>query len=180
MNRGRSIEKIRQYPLGDDDLRHILGDDISIHNYPELEGMNSINQLFDAKGRAILLFPNASPTVGHWTALLRRRDGSIEFFDPYGDPPESAKGGLSRSKLEAFDIETPELTRLLKASGRPVYYNTYPFQKDRADVATCGRHAAVRLLYAPLTLDQYADTLDKSGYAPDDFVSGVTFDKIKK
>ncbi len=179
MNRGRSIEKIRQYPLGDDDLRRVLGDDIAIHNYPDLERMTSADQLFDARGRAILLFPNASPTVGHWTALLRRPEG-IEFFDPYGEPPEAAKGGMSRARLESLDIESPHLTRLLRASGRPVFYNTYPFQKDRADVATCGRHAAVRLLYAPMSLDEYAATLDASGYAPDDFVSGVTYDKIKK
>jgi hypothetical protein len=179
MQRGRSIEKIRQYPLGDDDLRALLGPDIPIHNYPDLEGMTSVNDLFDEKGRAVLLFPNASPTVGHWTALIRRPDG-IEFFDPYGDAPEEQKGGMSASRLSALDIERPELTRLLKASGKPVYYNTYPFQKTRADIATCGRHAAVRLLYAPYSLDDYAAIVDKSGYSPDDFVSGVTFNKIHK
>lgn len=180
MNRGRSIEKIRQYPLGDDDLRRLLGEDIAIHNYPALEHMSSIDELFDPKGRAILLFPNASPTVGHWTGLLRHPDGSIEFFDPYGDAPEEQKGGMTRAHLEALDIETPELTRLLRGSGRPVFYNTYPFQKTRKDIATCGRHVAVRMLYAPLSIDEYAKVLNESGYAPDDFVSGVTFNKIHK
>jgi hypothetical protein len=179
MERGQSIDKIRQYPLGDDDLKRLLGSDVAIHNYPDLESMTSINQLFDSKGRAILLFPNAAPTVGHWTGLINRPEG-IEFFDPYGDPPEKQKGGMSRQRLEALDIASPDLTRLLKASGKPVYYNTYPFQKDKASIATCGRHVAVRMLYAPNTLDEYAAIVDESGYAPDDFVSGVTFNKIRK
>jgi hypothetical protein len=180
MNRGRAIDKIRQYPLGDDDLRRLLGGDIAIHNYPALEDMATIDDVFDAKGRAVLLFPNASPTVGHWTGLLSRPDGSIEFFDSYGDAPEKQKGGLSRERLEAFDIESPHLMRLLRASGRPVFYNTHPFQKSRGDIATCGRHVAVRLLYAPHSLDEYADIVAKSGYAPDDFVAGVTYNKIHK
>jgi hypothetical protein len=170
---------MRQYPLSDADLRRLLGSDIAIHNYPELSSMTDINQLFDDKGRAILLFPNAGPFSGHWTALINR-PGGIEFFDPYGEAPEAQKGGMSRSRLEQLDIDRPDLTRLLKASGKPVFYNTHPFQKDGANIATCGRHAAVRLFYAPHSLDEYAKILDASGYAPDDFVVGVTYDKIGK
>jgi len=141
--------------------------------------MSSIDDLFDDKGRAILLFPNNGPTSGHWTALIRRPD-SIEFFDSYGDAPEQQKGGMSHSRLEQLDIDRPDLTRLLKASGKPVYYNTYPFQRESPNIATCGRHAAVRLFYAPYPLDEYAKLLDESGYAPDDFVVGLTYDKLGK
>jgi hypothetical protein len=178
MERG-GIAKVKQYPLGDDDIRKLLGEDISIHTYPQLAEMRSIKELFDSKGRAILLFPNASPTMGHWCCLINKTDG-IEFFDPYGEAPEDQKDGLSKSRLEQLNIDRPTLTALLKASGRPVFYNTHQFQQDKGSVATCGRHCAVRLLYAPYSLDKYNAIIKSSGLSPDDFVAGVTYDKLRK
>ncbi len=173
------LGRIRQYPLSDDDLRRLLGSNIKIQTYPQLADYDSIDEVFDDLGRGILLFPNASPTMGHWTCLIKRPN-KIEFFDPYGEAPEDQKDGMSKSRLEALDIERPYLTRLLRASGKPVFYNTHAFQKDRASIATCGRHCAVRLLYGPFTLDKYKKTIDKSGMSPDDFVSAVTYDALKK
>ena len=178
MERG-GIGKIKQYPLSDDDIRRLLGA-VKIQTYPALGEMESISQPLDDKGRGILLFPNASPTMGHWTCLIDR-GSSIEFFDPYGDPPDTAqKEGLSKSRLEMLDIEHPYLTKLLRASGKPVYYNNYAFQEDKGSIATCGRHCVVRLLYAPFSLDRYKAVIDESGMKPDDFVSALTYNMLKK
>jgi hypothetical protein len=177
MSKG-GLARVKSYALSDSDIRKILGD-VSIIPYPELEHMSSIDECFDEKGRCIVFFPNASPTVGHWCCMIRKPK-SIEFFDPYGDPPEAQKAGLSEAHKEALDIDEPVLMRLLRASKLPVYYNTFPFQKDRSDVATCGRHCVVRLLYAPYSLDKYASIIKKSGMSPDDFVSGLTYDKLRK
>jgi hypothetical protein len=178
MERG-GIAKVKQYPLSDSDIRQILGDDIRIITYPELGELSSIDQAFDAKGRCVLLVPNASPTMGHWCAMIKRKDG-IEFFDPYGDAPEDQKEGLSQSRLEALDIDQPYLTKLLRASGKPVHYNTKAFQVDKASVATCGRHAISRLLYAPYSIDEYDKCVRSSKLSPDDFVSGLTYNALKK
>jgi hypothetical protein len=175
-----SIKKVRQYPLGDDDLRKLLGNDIKIWNYPQLKDLSSAEEMFDDKGRAILLFPNVSPTSGHWTALINKPD-HIEFFDSYGDAPDTEqKGGMSGGRLEQLDIERPDLTQLLRASGKPVFYNRHPFQSSSPNVATCGRHCVARLLYAPYSLDKYGAIIKKSKMNPDDFVSGLTYDKIRK
>jgi len=173
------IAKVRKYALSDGDIRKLLGDDIAIHNYPDLEGMRSADELFDSKGRAILLYPNSSPTSGHWVALLKR-PGRIEFFDPYGDAPDHQNDGLPTAYLKTLDVDRPHLTRLLRAAGKPVFYNRHAFQKESPNVATCGRHAAVRLLYAPYSLAQYKKVLDSAGMAPDDFVSGVTYERLRK
>jgi hypothetical protein len=77
-------------------------------------------------------------------------------------------------------VDRPHLTRLLRAAGKPVFYNRHAFQKENPNVATCGRHAAVRLLYAPYSLAQYKKVLDSAGMAPDDFVSGVTYERLRK
>ena len=173
------IAKVRRYALSDTDIRRLLGSDIAIHNYPDLERMSSIDELFDAKGRAILLYPNSGPTSGHWVALLRR-PGRIEFLDSYGDAPDTQNDELPTAYLKTLDADRPHLTRLLRASGLPVYYNRHKFQKESPDVATCGRHAATRLLYAPYSLAKYKSIIDKSGMSADDFVSGVVYSLLGK
>jgi hypothetical protein len=175
----RDTKKVVSYALSDGDIKQMLGEDISVIAYPQLEHMDDIDQCFDRKGRCIVLYLRDSPTSGHWICLIRRHD-SIEFFDPYGEAPEEQKQGLSRSRLEALDMEQPFLTALMKKKGIPVHYNTHPFQKLRNDIATCGRHCVVRLAYKSLPIEKYAAMIRKSGLSPDEFVSGVTFKAIGK
>jgi hypothetical protein len=175
-----SIKKVHQYPLGDDDIRKMLGNDIKIWNYPQLKKLSNAEELFDEKGRAILLFPSFSPTSGHWTCLINKPD-HIEFFDSYGDAPDTEqRGGMSKGRLEQLDVAHPHLTKLLRASGKPVFYNNHAFQSESPNVANCGRHCVVRLLYAPYSLDKYGGIIKKSGMSADDFVSGLTYDKLRK
>lgn len=174
-----SLEEVKDYPLSDGDIRTILGDDIRIMTYPELKHMRSIDECFDKKGRCIILFLTSSPTEGHWCCMLKKKRG-IEFFDPYGEKPEAQKDGVPKGRLEQLDERQPYLTKLLRASGRPVFYNTHDFQKDSADINTCGRHCVVRCLYGPYSIQKYKRIIDSSGLSPDDFVSGITYDKLRK
>jgi len=170
---------VKEYPLSDDDIRKILGSNIKIWNYPQLKKMKSIHDMFDNKGRAILLFPNTSPTSGHWCCLINYKN-KVEFYDPYGDAPEQQKGGMTPQRLEALDIDHPDLTRLLRTAQKPVYYNTHQFQKSGRNIATCGRWCCCRLLYSSKSLPYFKGVVDKSGMNPDDFVSGLTYDWLKK
>jgi hypothetical protein len=163
------MEKVQAHALSDSEIRKILGP-VNILTNRQLGGMRSADDLFDSKGRCIMLYTPHDPTSGHWICLIRKPD-HIEYFDSYGDKPDIA---------DDLNGQPPLLTQLLKAAGMPVFYNTRQFQKERGDVATCGRHVVCRLLYAPKCLDQYATAIAKSGLSPDDFVSGLTFDKLRK
>lgn len=175
----RALVKVRQYPLSDSDIRNVLGPDIKIWNYPQLEKLDSIFDMFDRKGRAILLYPNSGPSCGHWTCLLLKKDG-IHYFDPYGEKPEEPKDDVPEELQERWGIENPFISRLLRNSGVDVFCNSHKFQEENQNIATCGRHCCVRLLYAPYSLEQYARIIKKSGLNADDFVSGVVYDKIRK
>jgi hypothetical protein len=180
MNAGqKALKKVKAYPLSDDDIRKVLGVTIKIWNYPNLENLESVDDLFDEQGRAILLYPNNGPMSGHWCCLMNRKNG-IEYFDSYGNCPEEPKSEVPQDKLEEWNCDRPFLTRLLKGSGKKVWYNHHTFQVSKGDVATCGRHCCSRLLYAPFSLEKYAGILKKSGLSPDDFVCGLTADKLKK
>ena len=173
------LGEIKSYPLSDDDIRKILGRDIKILTYADLAKLKDIRQAFDSKGRCILLYLTMSDTSGHWVCMLNRGN-SIEYFDPYGDAPNHALKTISAEERQEYGEERPYLTDLMKASGMPIYYNTYPFQKDKTDVNTCGRHSVMRCLYAPYSLDKYKSIMDGSGMTPDNFVSALTVQKLGK
>lgn len=173
------LGEVKSYPLSDADIRKILGKDIKIMTYADLANLRNIRQAFDSKGRCILLYLTQSETSGHWVCMLNKGD-HIEYFDPYGDAPNSALKTITPEERQEYGEEQPYLTDLMKASGMPVYYNTHPFQKDKADVNTCGRHSVMRCLYAPYSLEKYKKAMDASGMSPDNFVSALTVQKLGK
>jgi len=175
----KGLGKLKSYPLSDADIRRILGSGIKIITYPDLNKMSDISQAFDKKGRCIMLYLTENSSTGHWTCMLNKPSG-IEFFDPYGNPPDYVLQELPMEQREELGEAQPILTELLKASGKPVYYNSYGFQKDKADVNTCGRHSVVRCLYDTKSLDEYKKIMDTSGMSPDNFVSALTANSIKK
>ena len=163
------MKKVQAHPLSDAEIRRLLGD-VSILTNRQLGSVSHIDDMFDARGRCIMLYTPHDPESGHWVGMRRKPDHT-EYFDSYGDRPDTA---------DDLNGQPAMLTKLMKAAGIPVIYNTRQFQKERGDVATCGRHVVCRLLYAPKTLDQYAKAIDKSGLSPDDFVSGLTYDKLRR
>jgi len=176
-----NYETIEEYPLGDDDIRKILGNNINIIAYPELDNYNDVDEIFDDQNRVIILFLTTDKNTGHWLCLHKDKQDNIFYFDPYGEGIDKNKKWLTRSKLEELNQDKISLLRLLKnTANNGVYYNTYDFQDDRKGINTCGRHCCVRLLYKDLDLDDYYDMIKKSNLTPDQFVSKITFNIIKK
>jgi hypothetical protein len=174
-----NYKELAEYPLGDDDLRKILGDKISIIAYPDLEKVEYIDDIFDEFGRCILLLLTLNDHSGHWLAL--HKDGDhIHFFDPYGETISAEKKWIGKEKLKQLGQDKPLLMNLLKNSGLKVYYNAYPFQIDKTDINTCGRHCCVRLLYKNLNLDEYYNLIQETNITPDEFVTNITYEILKK
>jgi hypothetical protein len=172
-------EEVIEYALSDSDLRKLLGDDIKIVIYPELENVNDIEEVFDNKGRCMVLFLTENENTGHWLCL--HLDGEeIHYFDPYGNGVDKNRSWLSRAKLIELNEDQPFLRKLLLQSGKKVYYNDFPFQEDRNDINTCGRHCATRLLYKDLDLDDYYNMIKESNLTPDEFVSNITYEILNK
>jgi hypothetical protein len=169
------MDEIKAYPLSNSDIEEILGP-TKVFTYPDLADIENWEDAFDDQGRCVLLFLTEDRQTGHWIGLIRN-DTTIEYFDPYGEPPEGDKKWLSKEKLRQLDEVQPYLTQLLRASGRRVYYNQHQFQSDRSDVNTCGRWVVSRLLLRKKTLPQFYKYVMKGAgdSKPDDFVSALTF-----
>jgi hypothetical protein len=174
------LRKIRAYPLSNDDIQAILEPDTKILTYPDFGRMTSIEEAFDPLGRCIFLFLTESPTSGHWLTMFQRKGGDIEYFDSYGDKPEAQREWLSDEQLEQLGQSQPYLWKLLKASGRRVFYSPVQYQKDRADVNTCGRWAVARLICKDMSNHEFHTLVSKSGYKPDDWVALFTYEMLGK
>lgn len=173
------MEDAVAYALSDDDIRSLLGGSIRITTYPDLEKCQRIDDLFDKYGRAILFVPQQNEQQGHWTSLIKKK-GMIEFFDPYGEPPEAQKDTIDDYQLEKMKMAEPLLAELLTDNPYKIIYNKVQLQKLADDVNTCGRHAVCRLLYAKYPLEKYRDIIKRSGMSPDEFVVKLTYDELGK
>jgi hypothetical protein len=174
-----TLQEAKAYPLGDDDINKILEPDTHIFTYPYLKQVKDIDEIFDPYGRAMMLYLTENENTGHWVCLIRRPD-EIEFFDPYGEPIDKQLTWNGKGKRMELEQDRPLLSKLLREKGLPVIYNKTKFQKVDDDIATCGRHCVIRLLFKDKTLPQYGEMIKKSGMTPDEFVTRTTYDLLGK
>lgn len=174
------IREIADYPLSDDDIQLLLHPDTNILTYPMLKDVENIDDILDEKGRCIILYLTENKNTGHWVCLLKQPNNTLEFFDPLGSGIDEQFKFIPKEQRIKLNQTRPFLTNLLKKSGYKVIMNRYPFQKDISTIATCGRHCVSRLVHQHLTLPNYYKMIMKSGLSPDEFVSRLTFSKLKK
>ena len=66
-----SIIKLIATPLGDDDIRKILGNETKIIKYSELSKFNDLDELLpNEKDYCIILYEHKL-NEGHWVAILK-------------------------------------------------------------------------------------------------------------
>ena len=177
------LSKLSQ-PLSSVQIKSELPSGIPIHIYQDLKKYTSLDQVLGKKGAAVLLYPGESDHNGHWVTVFKNINEKgkpiVEFFDPYGEPPDAQKDGISKNQLEKMRMEHPDLTRLLEESGCHVIFNKVQLQKLANDVQTCGRHAVCRLLYYKMPIQKDRQMIQKSGMNPDEFVVTKTYNNLGK
>lgn len=178
---GGRAEDIKSYSLSDSDMKKVIPT-LRIISYPDLLKAQSLDDVLDEKGRLMLLYLTEDQNTGHWVCLLKRKGTDVvEYFDPYGGyGPDGESEWLSADELEEFGQDTKQLSKLIRNSPYKLVVNKTPFQKDKSDNNTCGRHCLCRLYMKHLSLPEYTKLLKNSGVSPDDFVSGFTYNLIGK
>lgn len=178
------LAKIKAYALSNTDIDAILDPDTKVFSYPEFNTMDDIRNAFDQLGRCVFLFLTTSPTSGHWLCMFMRK-GHIEYFDSYGERPDAQRAWLSKDMLDELDESEPTLTRLLRDSHIPVFYNTYAYQTDKNDINTCGRWCVARLILKDLSNLQFynavkQDMKERGLKSMDDWVAIFTAEILGK
>lgn len=176
-----TMAKATGYPISEEDAQKMIPS-LQIMTYPDLLDKTTIDEVLDEKGRLLLLYLTRSRTNGHWVCLLKRRGTKVvEYFDPYGGyKPDGEGKWLTQSQLREFGQASKHLTYLLQNSPYKVLSNHFHFQKEADDMNTCGRHCLTRLYFKHLSLPKYIKLVKSTGLAPDDFVTGFTYNLIGK
>lgn len=172
-------KQLQDYALSDGDIEQALGTKVHIYN-PDLYNIDHIDELFDKKGRAVILYLTNSHSSGHWVGLLKKGK-TIHYFDPYGGyRPDGERVWLSNEKLRELGQKTPRLSELLKDSPYKVTYNPYAYQSSEFNNNTCGRHVISRLFLHDLDEDEYRDLLRRTRLDPDEYVIRLTYALLGK
>ena len=179
------------YSLTDVDIERCLPG-IKVWLYPDLAHVNSLDEILDLKGRAVILFLTTSDTAGHWvglwkdsrTRLSRKPDqrevagtvGScVHYFDSYGKMrPDDEQKWLSQQMRKRLKETKPLLTNLIKKGGYKTQVNPIQYQGHQDWNNECGRHVVSRLFFHTDSDTKYKTRIAKSGMSPDDFVLTLT------
>jgi hypothetical protein len=178
---GGKMPEIASYSLSETDIQKMIPT-LKIIPYPDLLHARSIDDVLDQKGRLMLLYLTQDENTGHWVCLLKYRNSNIiEYFDPYGNyKPDGESKWLSSQKLKELGQASKKLTQLLEDSPYEIKSNAFPFQTDKINMNTCGRHCTTRLYFKHLRLPDYIKLVKSTGLLADDFVSAFTYNLIGK
>jgi hypothetical protein len=169
------FERIQDYSLSNDDVEQIVGP-IRFIKYGDLDD-ETYESIFRKRDQVVILFLTKSDSYGHWLALLKHPGDVVEVFDSYGLSVDGNRRWLTLAKNEQWDQRDPQILDLLKGHCK-IVYNDRELQGD--GVNTCGRHVAVRIMNSDMDLKRYYKLIEDSGKSADDFVTIVTYQKIKR
>lgn len=137
--------KAKQKPLSPQEIYEIAKVPFKTMKYSEFAHKKHIDDCFNDHDDVLIIYESI-PQYGHWCALHRNKDKSINFFDSYGfddfDTHELTKTPNGKFKTEN-NMDFPYLLKLLYDSNRRIEYNDFQFQKHGPKINTCGRWCAL-------------------------------------
>lgn len=161
--------------LSGQDVRSMLSFDpdkrVEILRYPDFSKYNSILDIIpNTKDWVIvILYPfQLDGRTGHWCCLSDDRNGTLTFFDSYGEM-------IDGHALAGFHYPLKKLLLDYIDQGNTVEYNSLPLQSESKGVNTCGRWVCCwSLLSTYMTVDEFGHAVEQichsEGISPDEFV----------
>lgn len=157
--------------LSDKQILRLVNGNANIVLYPNLYKYKSIDQLLSPYNACFILF-ESRPYFGHWCALIKIDNKTIEFFNPYGGYPDDGLKYIPEDFRKISNQDYPYLSYLMINSPYDLSYNEYVFQKHGKNIRTCGRWSAMRIILKDLTLKEFTKIfLNKNG---DEMITRLT------
>jgi hypothetical protein len=176
------LRKAIEDPLSDDDIKYLTRNKCNIMKYEELAHCETLDQVLKPHGACILLY-ETEKNFGHWVALIKNPGGKkdvVEFFDSYGMAPDEELKMIPQYFRATSAQNFPHLTQLINESPYQVQFNDIDFQEEIKNVNTCGRWAAMRVIWRNISLDKFQDFLLNQRISPDEYVAAMTMDTMDR
>ena len=155
-----NYNKLQSYELSNVDIKKILGKNINIIPYPQLNNYSSLQSCMRNNDMFVLFFETTNSTTGHWQCMFN--NGTYNFWDSYGLKPSGDKSYIQKNILIQLKEIQPYLPNLLNTglkNGLNIIYNKNDYQSWSGDVSTCGRHVCTRLLNKHMNEQEYYNYL---------------------
>jgi|TARA_R110001592_G_scaffold157146_1_gene387939 hypothetical protein len=170
------IAEAENIELSGADLKAITKQETNILAYHELEKYDSLKEFLGKDNCCIILYETQENRGHYCCVFLRPEDENVvEFFDPYGNPPDS------QLKFASYNLKfgNPYLTHFLnkwKNNGGKVVYNDTKLQDWKPHINTCGRWCSTRILLKKQNIETFVDLFTKNRFYRGDFwVSALTY-----
>ena len=148
------LSKYEDIALSDKEVLKLVNGRANLILYPELHKYKTLDQILEPYGACILLY-ESKPKFGHWCCIFKVNDNLVEYFNPYGGPPDNSLEHISINFRLISNQYHPHLSYLMYNSNYQLSYNEYNFQKYGRDIKTCGRWVCIRLLFRDYSLHYF-------------------------
>jgi len=142
------IERIGK-SLTDEDLTRYLGGSIgeNIIKYSSLKDYKSITDLLPSDKSYKIILIEDDINKGHWVLALRM-NGTVEFFNSYGEPVDKQKSMIGECKNALLGQTKNYLSKLFRSRPKDIKYvwNDKALQRQKEGINTCGRWVILRIL----------------------------------
>lgn len=155
------MEYHKSIALSDKDVLKLVEHKARIVTYSELKNYKTLDELLYPYGAVFLLY-ETRPNFGHWTAIIRLDENTVEFFDPYGTELDGQLKNIDKDFRKETDQDYPYLTKLFIESPYNLTESEKKFQKLAPGINTCGRWTALRIVFRDLPLKKFAKIFDNS------------------
>jgi hypothetical protein len=168
------ILKAEDFDLSDSDILRITDNKTKIYLYSDLEQFDNIDEILEPYGCCVILY-QLEQNVGHWICLIKNKNDTLEFFDPYGLSIDEELKYSEFNLRRHGGVVTPHLTALIDKSNYKLITNTAKLQKFKEHVNTCGRWVSMRIRFKDVSLSKFIKLFtDNKCYNGDWFVSAMT------
>ena len=156
-----------------DDIKRLCENKARVIEYGELAKYRSIDSAIGPHGALVVLYETRE-SYGHWCAIMRVDELTLEFFDPYGFPMDRELQMINPYFREVSGQDRPHLSYLVAHSQYDLIQNGRPLQRFAKDTNTCGRWVGLRIALRRLPLKQFIRLFVKQKFPPDWYVTALT------
>jgi len=173
-NLDHAIQQAEAITLTDGDLRTLTDGKCRVMLYSDLMKFDNIDAVLNPHGAVILMYQTNERLFGHFVCLFRdaKRKDRLIFYDSYGLKMDDE---LKFSKWNVRNMGglVPHLSDLIHQSRYSVESNMKRMQRNNKDYNTCGRYAALRIIFRELTNDQFNYMLASNKHFDSDYAVSI-------
>ncbi len=172
-----AIKIAEKIPLSGQDLKNITNGKANILRYSDLMNYQNIEQVLGEHGAVIILY-QTERDFGHYASLFKSShdpQGTLIFFDSLGITMDKELKLSTFNAKNMGGVAVAHLTDLVNASNYKVISNTKKLQLNAFANNTCGRYAAMRIVWRALSNKEFNYILlSNKFYNPDYWISILT------